>query len=607
MSRPRGRGPENIRNFSIIAHIDHGKSTLADRLLEATGAVPPEEMTAQFLDSMELERERGITIKSQTVRLRYTARDGRPYTLNLIDTPGHVDFSYEVSRSLAACEGVLLVVDAAQGVEAQTVANLYLALEAGLEIIPVLNKIDLPSADPERVRAELEGSLGLDCSRLVAASAKQGIGTEDILEAVVRHIPPPRGEAGAPLKALIFDSWFDPYRGTVVLVRLMEGCLRPGMRIRLMSSGRTYEVARLGVFEPRAVEVEGLCAGEVGWLTAGIKDIGETRVGDTITCEARPAECALPGFKPLKPMVFAGLYPSDASSYGPLKDAVDKLALNDPAFTFEPESSQALGFGFRCGFLGMLHLDIVRERLEREFGLDLIATAPSVAYQVHTRRGVRLTIDSPAKLPSPVDIERLEEPYVRADIHLPAAFLGSVLALCEERRGVQAATRYLSPERVLLTYELPLAEIIWDFHDRLKSLTRGYGSMDYEFLALRPSKLVRLDVLVNGQAVDALSVIIHEQKAYARGRGLVARLKEAIPRQLFEVIIQAAIGGRVLARERLSALGKNVTAKCYGGDITRKRKLREKQREGKKRLKQVGQVILPQKAFLAVLGEGEAS
>jgi GTP-binding protein LepA len=596
----------NIRNFSIIAHIDHGKSTLADRLLEATGAVSPEDMQAQFLDSMDLERERGITIKAQTVRLRYTAQDGETYTLNLIDTPGHVDFGYEVSRSLSACEGVLLVVDAAQGVEAQTVANLYLALEHNLEIIPVINKIDLPTADPEGVRAQLEDSLGLDCSRgVILASAKQGLGTQDILEAVVARVPPPGGDPDAPLKALIFDSWYDPYQGTVVLVRLFAGRLAKGMRIRLMSSGSTYGITRVGVFEPQATEVDSLGPGDVGFLMAGIRDVAETRVGDTITEEARPTDAPLPGFKPLKPMVFAGLYPSDASSYGPLADATSKLKLNDPAFTFEPESSQALGFGFRCGFLGMLHLDIVRERLEREFGLDLIATAPSVAYQVHTRKGERLTIDSPAKLPSPLEIDHIEEPYVKADLHLPANALGTVLALCEERRGIKRALRYLTPERVMLEYELPLSEIIWDFYDKLKSLTRGYGSLDYEFLAFRPSRLLRLDVLVNGAPVDALSVIVHEEKAYQKGRGLVSRLKEAIPRQLFEIIIQAAIGSRVLARERLPALGKNVTAKCYGGDITRKRKLREKQKEGKKRLKQVGQVVLPQRAFLAVLGEGE--
>ncbi|MFH0810681.1 MAG: translation elongation factor 4 [Pseudomonadota bacterium] len=595
-----------IRNFSIIAHIDHGKSTLADRLLEFTGAVAPEDMTNQYLDSMDLERERGITIKAQTVRLRYQAKDGRVYVLNLIDTPGHVDFSYEVSRSLAACEGVLLVVDAAQGIEAQTVANLYLALENDLEIIPVINKIDLPAADPERVRSELANSLGLDCSHLVLASAKKGLGTQEVLEAVVRHVPPPAGSARKPLKALIFDSWFDPYRGAVALARIMDGELRRGMRIRFMSSGDIFDVVKIGVFQPGPLEVDSLRAGEVGWLSAGIKEVSQTRVGDTITEEARPTASPLPGFKPLKPMVFAGLYPSDTSTYGPLKDAIAKLKLNDPAFTFEPESSQALGFGFRCGFLGMLHLDIVRERLEREFGLDLIATAPSVAYRVQTRQGGSLLVDSPSKLPSPVEIDHIEEPYVRAAIHVPATAQGAVFALCEERRGIKTGCLYLSPERVLLNYELPLGEIIWDFYDILKSLTHGYGSMDYEFLEWRPSKMVRLDVLVNGQQVDALSIIVHHAKAYTRGRGLVARLKDAIPRQLFEVIVQAAIGGRVLARERLPALGKNVTAKCYGGDITRKRKLREKQKEGKKRLKQVGQVILPQKAFLAVLGEREA-
>jgi len=500
------------------------------------------------------------------------------------------------------------VVDAAQGVEAQTVANLYLALAHNLEIIPVINKIDLPSADPERVRAELEESLGLDCSKgVVLASAKQGIGTEDILEAVVARVPPPKGNAETPLKALIFDSWFDAYQGTVVLLRVFEGRLTKGMRLRLMSSGKTYDVTKVGAFEPRATEMTSLSAGDVGFIMAGIRDVAETRVGDTITDDARPSDAPLPGFKPLKPVVFAGLYPSDSSTYGPLKDAIDKLKLNDPAFTFEPESSQALGFGFRCGFLGMLHLDIVRERLEREFGLDLIATAPSVAYRVHTRKGELLTIDSPAKLPSPLEIDYIDEPFVRADIHLPASAMGPVLALCEERRGVKRSLKYLSPERVMLEYDLPLAEIIWDFYDKLKSLTRGYGSLDYEFSEWRPSKLLRLDVLVNGQPVDALSVIIHEQKAYNRGRILVGRLKEAIPRQLFEIIIQAAIGSRVLARERLPALGKNVTAKCYGGDITRKRKLREKQKEGKKRLKQVGQVVLPQRAFLAVLGEGEVN
>ncbi|HWO43608.1 MAG TPA: translation elongation factor 4 [Candidatus Eisenbacteria bacterium] len=592
---------EHIRNFSIIAHIDHGKSTLADRLLEFTGTVTEREKTAQILDSMELERERGITIKASPVCLRYQSRDGRQYMLNLIDTPGHVDFTYEVSRSLAACEGALLVVDAAQGVEAQTVANVHMALDHDLEILPVINKIDLPSADPERVKREIEDVIGLDASGAILASAKEGIGTEEILEGIVRRFPPPKGSTGEPLRALIIDSWFDPYHGAVVMMRVFDGRVRKGSRIRMMSSGRTFEVTRVGIFSPRPVETAELGAGEVGFLMAGIKEVTETRIGDTITLDENPASAPLPGFKPLKPMVFSGLYPTEANQYQALRDALEKLRLNDSSFTFEPETSQALGFGFRCGFLGLLHMDIVRERLEREFGLTLITTAATVVYRVRKRTGETLLIDNPVKLPPEGDIEEIEEPIIQATIHVPQEFLGGVLNLCEERRGTQREIRYLGVKRVVVTYDLPLNEIVADFYDRLKSVSRGYASMDYEVAGYRPADLVKLDVRINGEAVDAMSMIVHRDKAYYRGRDLAQRMRELIPRQLFEVVIQAAIGSRVIARESVKPLRKNVTAKCYGGDITRKRKLLERQKEGKKRMKQVGKVEIPQEAFLAAL------
>ncbi len=553
-----------IRNFSIIAHIDHGKSTLADRLLEQTGAVSPREMAEQFLDDMELERERGITIKARAVRLGYRARDGRDYVLNLIDTPGHVDFSYEVSRSLAACEGAILVVDASQGVQAQTVANVYLALDHDLAIVPVINKIDLPSAEPEKVRHQIEEIIGLDASRAILASAKEGVGTEDILEAIVRDIPPPRGAEDAPTAALIFDSWFDPYHGAVVLVRVFDGTLRKGQRIRMMSTGKEFLVTRVGVLAPRAVEVPELGPGEVGIAMAAIKEVHDTKIGDTITDAERPAAASLLGFRPVKPMVFAGLYPAESAQYDALREAVEKLRLNDSSFTYEPETSLALGFGFRCGFLGLLHMEIVQERLEREFGLSLITTAPTVAYRVVKRDGQALVIDSPAKLPPPLQVDRIEEPYIRSTVHLPVEFLGNVLALCEERRGLQREIRYPGETRVMLVYELPLAEIVMDFYDRLKSMTRGYASMDYEYLDFRPAELVKLDILINADVVDALSVIVHREHAYARGRELAQRLRELIPRQMFEVVIQAAIGAKVIARETVKALRKNVTAKCYG-------------------------------------------
>ncbi len=592
---------DHIRNFSIIAHIDHGKSTLADRLLEFTGAVSEREKTDQILDSMDLERERGITIKASPVCLRYRAKDGEEYKLNLIDTPGHVDFTYEVSRSLGACEGALLVVDAAQGVEAQTVANVHMALDHNLEILPVINKIDLPSADPERVKKEIEDVIGIDASSAIMASAKEGIGTEDILEGIIKHFPPPQGDADAPFRALIIDSWFDPYHGAVVMMRIFDGAIRKGIKIRMMSSGRVFEVTRIGVYAPGPVEVAEMKAGEVGFLMAGIKEVGETRVGDTITVDERPASEPLAGFKPMKPMVFTGLYPTDATLYQGLRDALEKLRLNDSSFTFEPETSQALGFGFRCGFLGLLHMDIIRERLEREFGLSLITTAATVVYRVITRTGDTLLIDNPVKLPSESDVERIEEPVIQATIHLPQEFLGGVLGICEEKRGSQKEIRYLGPKRVMLVYELPLNEIVVDFYDRLKSVSRGYASMDYEIAGYRPAELVKLDVRINGDVVDAMSMIVHRDKAYYRGRELVQRMRELIPRQLFEVVIQAAIGSRIIARESVKALRKNVTAKCYGGDITRKRKLLERQKEGKKRMKQVGKVEIPQEAFLAAL------
>ncbi len=590
-----------IRNFSIIAHIDHGKSTLADRLLEATGTLTDREKTDQFLDKMDLERERGITIKAQAVRLAYHALDGQDYILNLIDTPGHVDFTYEVSRSLSACEGALLVVDATQGVEAQTLANVYLAIDQNLEVFPVLNKIDLPSADPERVRAEIEEIIGLDAGDAVVASAKAGIGIDAILEAIVKKIPAPKGDPDAPLKALIFDSWYDPYQGVIVLVRVVDGALKKGERIRLMASRTEYEVLKVGVFSPHPLAVNELTAGEVGFITASIKVVHDAKVGDTITHVRRPADKALPGFKVVKPMVFSGLYPVDSGDYDDLRDAMEKLRLNDSSFSFEPENSMALGFGFRCGFLGLLHMEIIQERLEREFGVDLITTAPTVVYRVTTVKGEVINVDSANKLPDIQYIDHIEEPFILASVHVPNEFVGAVLALCEEKRGVQREIKYLTANRVMVIYELPLNEIVLDFYDRLKTLSRGYASLDYEHLDYRPSELVRLNVLINGDLVDALSLIVHRDKAQYRGRDLVAKMKEFIPRQQFEVAIQAAIGNKVIARETVKALRKDVTAKCYGGDITRKRKLLEKQKEGKKRMKQVGNVELPQEAFLAIL------
>jgi len=591
----------HIRNFSIVAHIDHGKSTLADRLLEHTGTISDRERADQILDSMDLERERGITIKASAVRLRYKALDGKEYILNLIDTPGHVDFSYEVSRSLSACEGALLVVDAVQGVEAQTVANAYLALDNNLEVVPVLNKIDLPGADPERVKAEIEDVIGLDSQHAIITSAKQGVGTEDVLEAIVKSIPAPQGEPEAPLKALMFDSWFDPYHGVVIVVRIFDGSVRKGTRIRLMSTGNSYEVIRVGVLSPRATETESLSSGEVGFIASGLKDVHETTIGDTITDDERPTAEPLPGFKVVKPMVFSGLYPADTNDYLNLRDAVEKLRLNDSSFTYEKESSMALGFGFRCGFLGLLHMEIIGERLEREFGLTLITTAPTVRYRVNTITGESFFIESPAKLPPVDEIASVEEPIILATIHLPETYLGGVLKLCEEKRGRQREMKYLGRDRMVLTYELPLNEIVLDFYDRLKSVSKGYASLDYEMIDMRPADLVKLDVRINGDPVDALSLIVHRERAYPRGRDLALKMKELIPRQMFEVIIQAAIGSKIIARETVKALRKNVTAKCYGGDITRKRKLLERQKEGKKRMKMVGHVEIPQEVFLAVL------
>ena len=597
---------QRIRNFCIVAHIDHGKSTLADRLLSQTGSIGVRDRGAQFLDTMDLEQERGITIKARTVRLRYRARDGEAYALNLIDTPGHVDFSYEVSRSLAACEGAILVIDATQGVEAQTVAHAYLALDNGLELLPVINKVDLPSADPDRVRRELEDVIGLDGNDAILASAKQGRGIPDVLEGILHTVPAPRGDRTAPVKALLFDSWFDPYQGAVVLVRVFEGTLRPGMRIVLMSSGKEYEVAKVGVFAPHARAVPDIGPGEVGFVMAGIKEVREARVGDTLTAAERPTAAALPGFQAAKPMVFSGLYPVESQQYEGLRDAVEKLRLNDAAFWYEKETSLALGFGFRCGFLGRLHMEIVHERLEREFGLDLITTTPTVEYTVVTHDGRTVLVDNPALLPPAQEFERIEEPFILASIHLPTDYVGNVMALCQERRGVQRTLKYLGASRVALEYELPLNEVVIDFYDRMKSVSRGYASFDYTFLETRPADLVKIDVRINGEVVDALSVITHAEHAYARGRELVQKLRALIPRQMFEVAVQAAIGSRVIARETVKALRKNVTSKCYGGDITRKRKLLEKQKEGKRRMKQVGRVEIPQDAFLALLQVGDA-
>ncbi len=591
----------HIRNFSIIAHIDHGKTTLSDRLMERTGALTKREMTEQFLDSMDLERERGITIKQHSVRLHYHARDGQDYILNLIDTPGHVDFSYEVSRSLAACQGALLVVDASQGVEAQTLANAHLAVDAGLEIIPVLNKIDLPSAEPERIREQIEDVIGIDASGAIPASAKSGLGIDEILEPIVTRLPPPVGNPDGPLRGLVFDSWFDQYRGVVILVHVVDGRLTPGMKVRLMASGGMYEVEGLGVFTPKPLPVEALDAGEVGFVVAGIKKVSDTKIGDTLTDARHPAPEPLPGFKEVKPMVFAGLYPVDSDQYAELRDALEKLRLNDASFFYEPETSTALGFGFRCGFLGLLHMEIVEERLEREFNLDLLVTAPSVRYRVKKTDGEVVEVDSPARLPEPGNIESIDEPIITATILTGDEFVGPILKLCQDKRGVQKRIHYITPTRVMIEYELPLNEILLDFYDRLKSASKGYASLDYAFSGHWTSPLVKMDVLVNGDPVDALSLIVHRESAYPRGKSLVEKMRKLIPRQMFEVAIQAAIGSRVIARETVKPLRKNVIAKCYGGDITRKRKLLEKQKEGKKRMKRVGQVDIPQEAFLAVL------
>ncbi len=596
-----------IRNFAIIAHIDHGKSTLADRLLELTGSVAAREMQEQVLDAMDLERERGITIKAHAVRMNYTARDGSTYQLNLIDTPGHVDFTYEVSRSLASCEGALLVVDASQGVEAQTLANSYLAINHGLEIIPVINKIDLQSADVPRVKEMIEQAVGLDTSSALLVSAKTGQGVPEVLEAIVRRIPPPRGAPQTPLQALIFDSWFDSYRGVCVLARVVHGRLKRGQKIRLWSNGRVFEVETLGVLTPKPVEVDELSAGEVGFLFANIKNVADSKIGDTITDDSRPAIEPLPGFTEIKPMVFAGLYTVDAHEHTQLREALEKLRLNDSSFFFEPESSVALGFGFRCGFLGLLHMEIIQERLEREFSLDLITTAPGVRYRITTTDRRTIEVDNPTKWPAQSEIARIEEPVILATILTHEEYVGSILKLVEEKRGRQKAFEYVSSTRVMLTYELPLNEIVLDFYDRLKSVSRGYASLDYHLSGTWESPMVKLDILVTGEPVDALSLIVHRDFAYERGRALAAKMRELIPRQMFEVAIQAAIGGKIIARESVPAIRKNVLAKCYGGDITRKRKLLEKQKEGKRRMKRVGRVDIPQEAFLAVLKVGEGS
>ncbi len=595
----------NIRNFSIIAHIDHGKTTLSDRLLEATGALEQREMSDQVLDAMDLERERGITIKAHAVRLNYKAEDGQDYILNLIDTPGHVDFSYEVSRSLSACEGALLIVDASQGVEAQTLANAYLAVDHHLELIPVINKIDLPSADPERVKDQIEQVIGVSTHNAVLASAKSGIGITEILEAIVRDVPPPKGSTEAPLKALIFDSWFDPYRGVIVMVRVIDGEMRKGVKIRLMAKGTTHEVEELGVLTPKPRPIDKLGAGEVGFIVANIKTVADVSIGDTVTEATRPTLEPFPGFQEIKPMVFAGLYPIEANQYVELRDALEKLRLNDSSFFFEPEVSTALGFGFRCGFLGLLHMEIVQERLEREFNVDLITTAPGVRYRITDVRGDVYEVDNPSKLPSSGDIVKFEEPIITAMILTNEEFIGGILALLDEKRGIQKGFDYVAPTRVKLTYEVPLNEIVLDFFDRLKSISRGYASLDYHLAGYRDSELVKLDIMVAGDQVDALSLIVHKDVAYARGRLLVDKMRKLIPRQMFEVAIQAAIGTRVIARETIKAVGKNVLAKCYGGDISRKRKLLEKQKEGKKRMKRVGKVEIPQEAFLAVLKVNE--
>ena len=591
--------PKNIRNFSIIAHIDHGKSTLADRLLEHTGALSAREMTEQVLDTMDIERERGITIKAHSVRLNYKADDGNDYILNLIDTPGHVDFSYEVSRSLASCEGALLVVDASQGVEAQTLANAHLALEHNLEIIPVINKIDLTSANPEETKKQIEDAIGIDCSDAILASAKEGIGTKEMLEAIVKKIPPPRGDDNKPLKALIFDSWFDNYQGIIVLVRVFDGKVTSGKKIQMMAAGHIFEVSQVGIFSPKMEPVHELSSGEVGYIIAGIKQVTDTKIGDTITDSDNPAKQPCPGYKDITPMVFCGLYPTSSHQYENLRDALNKLRLNDSSFIYEPEISLALGFGFRCGFLGLLHMEIIKERLEREFDLSLLSTAPTVVYRVTKTDKEVLLIENPALLPEKYEI--IEEPFVLATIFAPTDFIGPILDLCQGKRGIQKSFIYIGKDRIKVEYELPLNEILWEFYDRLKSLSKGYASMDYEFIGYRESELVKLNILLNGEVVDALSLIVHKDRAYYKGRELAEKLRGIIPRQMFEVAIQAAIGNKVIARESVKAIRKDVLAKCYGGDITRKRKLLEKQKEGKKRMKRVGKVELPQEAFLAVL------
>lgn len=591
--------PKNIRNFSIIAHIDHGKSTLADRLLEYTGALSSREMMEQVLDSMDLERERGITIKAHAVRLNYKADDGNEYILNLIDTPGHVDFSYEVSRSLASCEGALLIVDATQGVEAQTVANAYLAIDHNLEMIPVINKIDLPAAEPERIKEQIEDIIGIDSSDAILASAKAGIGTKEILEAIVKKIPPPSGDDNKPLKALLFDSWFDNYQGVIVLVRVFDGKVKAGGKIRFIGTGNEFEVSQVGIFSPKMQATDELSSGEVGYIIAGVKMVSDTKIGDTITDANNPAAEPCPGYKEIKPMVFSGLYPTETHQYEGLKVALEKLRLNDSSFTYEPETSSALGFGFRCGFLGLLHMEIIKERLEREFGLSLISTAPTVIYRVTDTKENIVFVDNPTALPEKA--LKIEEPFVKITIFVPQAFIGPILDLCQEKRGAQKEFAYIGRDRIKVEYEVPLNEILWDFYDRLKSISKGYASMDYEFVGYRESSLVRLDILLNGEAVDALSLIVHRDKAYYMGREIAEKLRGVIPRQMYEVVIQAAIGSKIIARESVKALRKDVLAKCYGGDITRKRKLLEKQKEGKRRMKQVGRIEVPQEAFLSVL------
>lgn len=593
--------PKYIRNFSIIAHIDHGKSTLADALLQFSGALSDREMKEQFLDNMDLERERGITIKAQTVSIKYKSKDGNIYQINLIDTPGHVDFSYEVSRSLAACEGALLVVDAAQGVEAQTLANVYLALENNLEIIPVLNKVDLPSADPEGVKKQIEDAIGLDCTGIIHASAKERIGIQEILEAIVERVPPPKANRDLPMRGLIFDSWFDSYQGVVVLVRMVDGEIKKHDRMKFMANQKEYEILKIGKFTPFPVFVDELQSGEVGFLISGIKDIRDVQVGDTVTSVKKSATEPLPGFQRMKPMVFAGIYPIVASEYENLKEALDKLCLNDSSLTYEVEKSAALGFGYRCGFLGLLHMEIVQERLEREFNLDLITTAPTVVYRIHMTDGTMIILDNPSQMPPEVKILKMEEPYVKITLHTPTEYIGGLLKLCEDKRGAQIKMDYLSEKKVMIEYKLPMNEMVMDFYDRLKSISKGYASMEYEMMDYEESDLVKIDILINGEAVDALSFVVHRSKAQSRGRQITEKMKELIPRQQYQVAIQAAIGAKIVARETLGALRKDVTAKCYGGDISRKRKLLEKQKEGKKRMKQIGTVDVPQEAFLAIL------